>query len=78
MPRRLVCTRRIAGEPTEPPARRGADDRGDDNADDNPAPAAPFGSWSRRRSKVGLQVCLLLGVERAPALSSAGRRVATA
>jgi hypothetical protein len=53
----------INGEPTEPQLGRGVGDSGDDNADDNPAPAAPCGAGSRRTSTAGEVDCALLGVK---------------
>jgi hypothetical protein len=48
--------------------RRRADDSGDDNADDNRAPAAPGEAGSQRRSRAGERGCVFLGVKWAPAL----------
>jgi hypothetical protein len=44
------------------------DDSGDDNADDNPVPAAPCRAPLRRRARTGEDGCVLLGVKWAPAL----------
>jgi hypothetical protein len=61
-PRSLIGAQRMA-EAVDRPRPGGADDTSDDNAYDNPAPAAPSESWLRRRLGVRDECCVLLGVK---------------